>query len=75
MNFFAQILPHAFDGGILRVGFFGFGSTLIDAHTLPGKLALACKQQTEGLEVGCGKTKGFIKTKSLGWAEEWVGGV
>jgi hypothetical protein len=37
-------LGHAFDGGIFRVGFFGFGSTLIDAHTLPG--------QTEGLK-GC----------------------
>ena len=28
------------------MGFFGFGSTLIDAHSLPG--------QTEGLRVGCG---------------------
>jgi hypothetical protein len=28
------------------VGFFGIGSTLIDAHTLPG--------QTEGLKVCCG---------------------
>jgi hypothetical protein len=37
---------HAFDGGIFRVGFFGIGSTLIHAHTLPG--------QTEGLKVGCG---------------------
>ena len=27
------------------MGFFGMGSTLIDAHTLPG--------QTEGLKVGC----------------------
>jgi hypothetical protein len=35
---------HAFDGGIFRVGFFGIGSTLIDAHTLP--------EQTEGLK-GC----------------------
>ncbi len=38
----------------------------------------ACKQQTEGLKVGCGKTKGSIKTKSLGWvvcevwADRWV---
>jgi hypothetical protein len=59
----------AFDGGILRVGFFGFGSTLIDAHTLPG--------QTEGLK-GCVrygriggrrvkvKTKVFIKPLALG---------
>jgi len=37
------------------VDFFGICSTLIDARTLPGKLALACcKQQTEGLKVGCG---------------------
>jgi hypothetical protein len=40
----------AFDGGILRVGFFGFGSTLIDAHTLPG--------QTEGLK-GWWRRDGF----------------
>ena len=55
----------AFDGGILRVVFFGISSTLIDAHTLPG--------QTEGLKVGCGgKNKVFIKPLTLGWA---VGGM
>ena len=26
------------------MGFFGISSTLIDAHTLPGKLALACRR-------------------------------
>jgi hypothetical protein len=42
--------------GFLGWGFFGIGSTLIHAHTLPGKLALArfSVQQTEGLKVGCG---------------------
>ena len=49
------------------MGFFGMGSTLIDAHTLPG--------QTEGLRVGCGKNKVFIKPLALGWAEGWAGGV
>jgi hypothetical protein len=59
---------HAFDGGIFRVGFFGIGSTLIHAHTLPG--------QTEGLRVGCGgKNKVFIKPLALGWVEGWAGGV
>jgi len=50
MKFFAQFLPHAFDGGILRVGgkgaFFGFGSTSIRSTIVTG--------QTEGLKVGCG---------------------
>jgi hypothetical protein len=55
---------HAFDGGIFRVGFFGIGSTLIHAHTLPG--------QTEGLKVGCGGMGG----RRDGWevCEVWVGG-
>jgi hypothetical protein len=45
--------------------FFGIGSTLINAHTLPG--------QTEGLRVGCGgKNKVFIKPLALGWVEGWV---
>jgi len=35
-----KLLTLACNGGILRVVFFGFGSTLIDAHTLPGKLAV-----------------------------------
>ena len=43
---------HAFDGGILRVVFFGISSTLIDDHTLPG--------QTEGLKVGCGGMGGQV---------------
>ena len=34
------------------MGFFGMGSTLIDAHTLPG--------QTEGLRVGCGGMGGGV---------------
>jgi hypothetical protein len=57
-------LRHAFDGGIFRVGFFGIGSTLIHAHTLPG--------QTEGLKVGCGGMGG----RRDGWevCEVWVGG-
>ena len=40
--------------------FFGFGSTLIDAHTLPG--------QTEGL-------KGWLRNGWLGWLRRdgWVG--
>ena len=42
------------------MGFFGIGSTLIHAHTLPG--------QTEGLKVGCGgKNNVFIKPLALGW--------
>ena len=37
-------------------GFFGIGSTLIDAHTLPGQKACVCAlmRATEGLKVGCG---------------------
>jgi len=52
----------AFDGGILRVVFFGISSTLIDAHTLPG--------QTEGLKVGCIGMGGLQKliTFFSGWA-------
>ena len=44
------------------MGFFGMGSTLIDAHTLPG--------QTEGLKVGCGGMGGLQKliTFFSGWA-------
>ena len=53
-----MLFNHAFDGGILRVGFFGMGSTLIDIHTLPG--------QTEGLKVGCGGMGG--------WRDGWIGG-
>ena len=37
--------------GFLGWVFFGIGSTLIDAHTLPG--------QTEGLRVGCGGIGGW----------------
>ena len=40
------------------MGFFGISSTLIDAHTLPGKLALACRRV--GLRNG--------------WMGGWVGG-
>ena len=40
-------------------GFFGIGSTLIDAHTLSG--------QTEGLKVGCGWVGG-----GMGGFKEWV---
>jgi hypothetical protein len=59
MKFFCSNLATMFvTEGFLGWVFFGIGSTLIDAHTLSG--------QTEGLKVGCGKTKGFIKTKSLG---------
>jgi len=43
--------------GFLRVGFFGFGSTLIDAHSLPG--------QTEGLRVGCGWVGGGMGSRWL----------
>ncbi len=41
--------------------FFGFGSTLIDAHTLPG--------QTEGL-------KGWLRNgwRAKVWADGWAGG-
>ena len=37
------------------MGFFGMGSTLIDAHTLPGQKACVCAlmRATEGLKVGC----------------------
>ena len=48
------------------------GSTLIDVHTLPGKLALArfSVQQTEGLKVGCGEMRGWVS----GGMGGWVGG-
>ena len=54
------------------MGFFGMGSTLIDVHTLPGKLALArfSVQQTEGLKVGCGEMRGWVS----GGMGGWVGG-
>ena len=51
----------AFDGGILRVVFFGISSTLIDAHTLSG--------QTEVLKVGCGWVGG-----GMGGFKEWADG-
>ena len=35
----SRLLALACNGGILRVGFFGISSTLIDVHTLPGQLA------------------------------------
>ena len=56
------------------MGFFGFGSTLIDAHTLPGKLALVCfcKQQTEGLKVGCGWVGGGMGGRCVRYG--WMGG-
>ena len=44
------------------MGFFGMGSTLIDAHTLPG--------QTEGLKVGCGGMGGWVGCGGMGG---WVG--
>jgi hypothetical protein len=53
---------HAFDGGILRVGFFGISSTLIDTHTFPGKLLLA-----EGW-------MGGFKEWVDGWMSGWVDG-
>ena len=39
-----MLFNHAFDGGIFRVGFFGFGSTAIRSTVITGKLALACLQ-------------------------------
>jgi hypothetical protein len=44
------------------VGFFGIGSTLINAHTLPG--------QTEGVKVGCGmggRWDGCMGGRRNGW--------
>ena len=54
------------------MGFFGISSTLIDVHTLPGKLALACfcKQQTEGLRVGCGGMGVWVVGGMGGWREK-----
>jgi hypothetical protein len=58
-----MLFSYAIEGS-LGWGFFGFGETRINAHTLPG--------QTEGLRVGCGgKNKVFIKPLALGW----MGGV
>ena len=50
------------------MGFFGMGSTLIDAHTLPGQKACVCAlmRATEGLKVGCGGMGG--------WRDGWMGG-
>jgi hypothetical protein len=53
---------HAFDGGIFRVGFFGFGSTSIRSTVVTG--------QTEGLKVGCGGMGG----RKDGWRNGWIGG-
>jgi hypothetical protein len=44
-----------------------FGSTLIDAHTLPGKLALACLQATDRRVV-----KGWLRMG--GRRNGWMGG-
>jgi hypothetical protein len=54
-----MLFSHAFDGGIFRVGFFGIGQTSIRSTIVTG--------QTEGLKVGCGKNKVFIKPLALGW--------
>jgi hypothetical protein len=75
--FILKSCPHAFDGRILRVGvegaFFGFSSTLIDAHTLPG--------QTEGLKGGFAKVDnvflrlgGFAKVDKRFGYEKWLQG-
>ena len=47
-----MLFNHAFDGGIFRVGFFGFGSTSIRSTVITG--------QTEGL-------KGWLRNGWLGW--------
>jgi hypothetical protein len=55
--------------GFLGWGFFGIGSTLINAHTLPG--------QTEGLKVGCGmggRWDGCMGGRRNGWMSGWVDG-
>jgi hypothetical protein len=44
--------------------FFGFGSTLIDAHTLPG--------QTEGLKVGCGGMGGWVGCGGMGGLQKLI---
>jgi hypothetical protein len=48
--------------GFLGWGFFGIGSTLINAHTLPG--------QTEGLRVGCGGMGGWVGCEE--WVDRWA---
>ena len=56
-----EILSPCFWRRDFEGGFFGIGSTLIDAHTLSG--------QTEGLKVGCGWVGG-----GMGGFKEWADG-
>jgi len=70
MKFFAQFLPHAFDGGILRVGgkgaFFGFGSTSIRSTIVTG--------QTEGLKGWLRRDGWFAKVDNRFGYEKWLQG-
>ena len=54
--------------------FFVFGSTLIDAHTLPGQKACVCAlmRATEGLKVGCIGVGGWVGCGGMGGLQKLI---
>ena len=82
MKFFAQILPHAFDGGILRVGFFwvcrasSIKSKTLNVHTFNRRHR--ADRRVEGLVAGWvsgGMGGRYVRYGWIGGRREKVRGV